>query len=367
MAKTTKTATAKTTPSEKSSAPISVTDFLLDTGKISHGAPIFVLFGGDDFLKHEALVHLRSALISDDEEELSWVRLDTDALKFVQLIQELATVAMFGDRRVIVLEDADKFVTENRESLEKYLENPSTHNQLVLTLKTFPSNTKLAKKVAASGVAIEASPLAERAIPEWITRWSQSRHQIACTRDAAELLVSLAGTDLGMLDQELARLALCINAPEKNARGKKGNTLTVEQVEANAGSWRTRTAFDILDLALAGKTADALRHLGMLLAAGEEPIGILAQLSHSFRKLSAATMVVIETERAGRKTSVSAALKQVGVNPYVATKMEPQLRHLGRARGQQLAAMLLQADLDLKGASRLAPRIILERLLTQLK
>jgi len=56
-------------------------------------------------------------------------------------------------------------------------------------------------------------------------------------------------------------------------------------------------------------------------------------------------------------------LEQVGVKGFFLAKTEKQLRLLGRFRGAKLNALLLQADMDIKGASRLDPRLILEKFL----
>jgi DNA polymerase III delta subunit len=158
----------------------------------------------------------------------------------------------------------------------------------------------------------------------------------------------------GLLDQELAKLSLMVT--DKN----KG--ITTELVEQAVGSWRYRTAFEMLDLALDGKTAAAVRQLDALLLAGEHAVGILAQISASLRKLAAATELILDAERRENKMSVRTALTKAGANNFFLGKMEKQLIHLGRHRGAKLSKWLLQLDLDLKGDSRSDPRLLLEML-----
>ena len=82
--------------------------------------------------------------------------------------------------------------------------------------------------------------------------------------------------------------------------------------------------------------------------------------------MAAATRLILQSEAAGRRTALRPALEQAGVRSFVLHKAEKQLRHLGRQRGEQLYRWLFQADLDLKGASALPPRLILERLIIRL-
>ncbi|MGL4941638.1 MAG: DNA polymerase III subunit delta [Thermoguttaceae bacterium] len=335
-----------------------VTDFLWNTADIPD-ASVVVVAGGDDFLKREALTHLRQRLLQDGDAdaELSWVRLDAATTTYSALRKELSTVAMFGGQRIIVIEDADSFVTKYRTELEDYVDKPAQAGVLVLSVQAFPQTTNLAKKVGASGFVIDAAPIPERDLADWVVKWAKYRHNIVCPHAAAELLVSFVGSELGLLDQELAKLSLSANA-------KDG--ITAALIEECVGSWRVRKAFDVFDLALEGKTVEAIRQLDLLILAGEEPIGILAQISASIRRLGAATWLVIDAERLGSKISVNTAVTQAGVNPYFSKKAELQLMRLGRHRGAKLASLLLEADLNLKGASRLPPRVILERLLVQL-
>jgi DNA polymerase-3 subunit delta len=105
--------------------------------------------------------------------------------------------------------------------------------------------------------------------------------------------------------------------------------------------------------------------LDRLLLAGETPVGLLAQISSSLRRLAAATRLVLQAESAGRRIDLRSALRDIGVNAYYVEKSERQLRRLGRQRGARLYQWLLDADLDLKGSSTLAPRLVLERLIVK--
>ena len=267
-------------------------------------------------------------------------------------------MTMFGDgQRVVVVEDADKFVTEYRGELEDYAAKPSQSSTLILLVGTFPSNTRLHKTVDESGRLIDCSSLGEAAIPRWLAAWALAAHRLNCDSAATELLVDLIGTELGLLDQELAKLALVV---------PKGGKLTAVIVQENVGSWRTRTTWEMLDLALAGNVPEAIRQLDMLMQAGENPVGILAQIAYTLRKFAAATQLILDAEKLGKRLHLPAALEQAGVKRFVIQKSEAQLKRLGRHRGARLYDWLLKADIDFKGGSRIAPRIIIEQLILKI-
>jgi DNA polymerase-3 subunit delta len=165
---------------------------------------------------------------------------------------------------------------------------------------------------------------------------------------------------MGLLDQELAKLAA--------AAGQ--SAITAELVQQLVGGWRAKTAWDMLDAALEGRTKQALVELDRLLLSGEMPIAILGQIAASLRRFAAAARHIEQAEAAGRKTSLRQALEAAGVKPvpFIMNKAEAQLKQLGRQRAGQLLSWLLEADLALKGGSSSPPkaRIVLEQLLVRI-
>ena len=331
-----------------------VTDYLWNPAKFVPKV-ICVLFGSESYLKHFAFQHVRDQTLDNEDAEFSLTRFDGASAQWSQVQKDVSTVAMFGGgKRLVVVEDADSFITKNRDQIEKYLAAPSRENVLLLMPNTFVPTTNLYKKAIDIGLLIDCSPLPEKDIAGWIVRWGKQRHHVVIDVSAAQMLVSLIGAEPGLLDQEIAKLALMVS---------NGETIGSDLVEKAVGSWRTRTTFEMLDLALSGKTAEAIRQLDNLFLAGENPVGILAQISATLRKLASATGIIVDAEKQGRKIGVAPALERVGVNRYFLAKTESQLKMLGRYRGVKLNDWLLQADLDLKGASRLDPRLILETLI----
>jgi DNA polymerase III subunit delta len=374
--------------------PVHAIDYLASPEKHAPG-PVCVVFGADVFLRREALMALRRAVLGDEEGEFCLRSFDGPQADLRDVLDELRTVPMFGGgRRMVVVESADKgrrgkreqkespkqpnqsqaadeseapeqeekgsgFVSRYRAELEQYVAHPSDCGVLVLDLVSFPSNTRLAKAVAASGLTIECSELKEAALAGRLIEWAKRRHALRLDRPAAELLVEMIGLEMGLLDQELAKLAVTVGPKE---------AVSAEVVSKSAGAWRSRTAWDMLDLALDGNLAAALEQFDRLLAAGEHPVAVLAQIAATLRRLAAATRMVLDAEAAGRRVGLQEALRASGVPafPTFLQKAERQLRRLTRHRGSQLYRWLLEADLDLKGDSNMSLRLVLERLLVRL-
>jgi DNA polymerase III subunit delta len=337
--------------------PIAALDYLAHPDK-HPPRPVCAVFGDESFLRRQAILCLRSAVLGGDDGDFSLSTFEGRNTLFRDVHEVLSTVAMFGGgRRLAVVEDADDFVTKYRPQLEDYVARPSRSGVLLLDLESLPSNTRLYKAIAAEGLLIDCAAPTSAKLCKWLAEWSKQHHQVQLPQAAAEMLVELIGPELGLLDQELAKLALMTGDEKK---------ITPEMIGRVVGGWRTKTTWEMLDAALDGNLREAMLQLDRLLASGEQPIGLLGQISASLRRFAAATRLVLQTETAGRRVNLRESLEQAGIRSFVLQKAERQLRQIGRQRGAQIYRWLLQTDLDLKGESSLPPRLVLERLIIRL-
>ncbi len=337
--------------------PATALDYLAKPAKYP-AKPVCAVFGDEAFLRRQTILALRSAVLGGEDADFSLTTFEGRDTLLRDVLEVLSTVAMFGGgSRLAVVENADDFVSRYRQQLEDYVARPSRSGVLVLDLDSLPSNTRLYKLVAAEGLLIDAKSPPPARLTKWLADWAKQHHRAAISPAAADLLVERIGPELGLLDQELAKLALVAGEDRK---------VTPELVGKSVGGWRAKTTWDMLDAAMEGHVADAMLQLDRLLSSGEQPIAILAQISASLRRLAAATRLVLQTEAAGRRPNLRQVLEQAGVKPFVLKKAEQQLRLLGRQRGMRVYRWLLQADLDLKGESTMPPRVILERLIVRL-
>ncbi len=341
------------------SKPVSALDYLARPGKYPTGA-VTVLFGDEGFLKRHALGRLKEQVLAGDDAEFSVTLFDGRTAVLLDVLDALSTRALFGGgQHLVIVEDADEFVSQNRPALEAYVAKPRSGSVLVMDVKLWPSTTRLAKALSASGLQIECKFPPPARLLKWLGSWSQSHHHATLEPSAAEMLLETVEADLGLLDGELAKLA-AVAGPD--------GTITPELVRQSVGGWRAQTAWQMLDEALAGDTRAALVQLDRLLLSGEVPIALLAQISSSLRRFAAATRLIEQAEQARRRITLRDALAGAGIKPFLLGKAEGQLRGLGRGRAGQLYGWLLEADLALKGTSSSPPRArwVLEQLIVRI-
>lgn len=326
------------------------TEFLEEPVKHKIG-PAVVLYGKERFLKLEAVKLVAAAVLGPDSDELGLVRLQGPVTDLKSVVDSLLTVSMWSPRQVVLVEEADDFVSTFRAGLETYFERPAKKSVLILDVKSWPSNTRLAKKIAATGLPLECGELKAAALVGWIGKACRSRHGKKIDRAAAQLIIDLAGTELGLIDQELAKLAAYVgDSPMIDATA----------VEKLVGGWKMETTWKMLDAVRDAQVGTALELLEKLITAGEPPVKLLGGINYVFRPIARA----VELSRQGQRTEE--ALASEGVKPFNVKPVVDYLRRIKRPRAARILDWLLAADLDLKRSSGLSDRVVLERLLLQL-
>lgn len=313
-------------------------------------APVVAIFGEDRWLKGTARRFIERAVLGEDD-EAGPTRLAGKDAEFKNVCDELLTVSMWSPQRLVIVDDADEFVSRNRSDLEKYAKKPAKKSVLVLDVKTWPKTTKLAKLVAETGLGIDCQALNGAELNEWMQSLARDQHGKTFRKDALVLLVALAGADLGLLEQELAKLASFV--------GERAE-ITAEDVRTLVGGWSAETTFAMTSALQSGRIDQALAHLDKLLLAGESTHKILGGINYVYRRLIRAA----EAARTG--SNLAQALRKQGIYPGEISISERYMRSLGRARVDGFSRLLLDAERNLKGSSRVPERLVLEHLLVQL-
>lgn len=316
-------------------------------------APLYAVYGDDPYLRRESLGAITRAVLGAGADDLAVTTFPGDGASLADVMDELHTLPFLSRRRVVVVDPADTFVTAHRRDLEAYAERPSATASLVLVVKTWPATTRLAKLVAQHGLPVECKAPKEAELPDWLAELARQREDATLDREAARLLVELIGPEVGLLVSELAKLAVYVGERKKIRR---------EDVAAIVGAGRVETIWRTLEAATTGRAREALDDLDRLLSSGEHPVGLLAAISASLRKVHHAGAL----RRARRE--LRDACREAGIPPYPGAidLTGRQHAHLGPRRVEALPARLLKADMDLKGDSALAPRVVLESLLLEL-
>ncbi len=312
--------------------------------------PVYALVGDEDFLKRRVRDALIALALGETDPAFAVSNYAGDKLDFSTVRNDLETLPFLSPCRVVVIENADKFVTENRPALEKYVVQPAAAGVLILDVKAFPETTKLAKALP-DGAKISCKAPQSHRLPAWCSDWAKSAHGKAMPRDAAELLVELVGPTMGLLDQEIAKLAVAVG--EKPA-------IDAETVDRLVGRSRSANVFRIMEAVGEGKPAQALAILEELFAEGEDPMAVMGPLTWQLRMLASVGRYLTSGQ------SLDSAIASANVPRYHSEGYAKQARWLGKNRLGKLTEWLVELNHGLKGGNELPPRVQLECLIVKL-
>ena len=323
--------------------------FLDSTAKLN-AAPVYVVCGDEGFLKRQVVEALRAQIVGDADDGFALSRHTGDTASYADVMADVETVPFLAPRRLVIVESADGFVSKYRAHLEKYVAKPSPTGTLVLEVKSWPATTRLAKTLSANDTLV-CKALTGQQLPGWCIRRFKQEHDKVLTQQAARLLIDLVGNELGLLDQELSKLAAYAGA---------GKQVDFEDVDKLVGRSRMADTFKIFEWIAADNSGEALRLVDRLFDEGQDALRILGAFSYELRRLTRA----FRLSQIGQ--SLYSALQEVGYPPFAVARAEQLLRHLGRRRADQLFDWLVEADLGMKGGSALTSRQLLERMVVKL-
>ena len=331
--------------------------------------------GSDEFRLREAYRALRGDLDGDGMLELNTIELPARGATPQLLIEHVSTIPFLASARLVVVEGllsslgAARSVATDWQPLVDALPGlPETNHLMLLEparsreLRAALGRSPLLRSLRAlDGVDFQqfaelrlygsrASRGSGNEVAAWLLARAEQRG-VALESAAAERLSELLGADLWALSGELDKLALY-------ARGRAVGAADVELLTTAA---REEDIFAIVDDAVEGRAAPALRRLQRLLERGTEPPArIQGLIARQLRNLVRATELLeqgADREAIGTATGVT--------HPFPLGKLIDQARSTGRTAAEQGVRAVEAADNAVK-TGRFADALALELLLMTL-
>lgn len=229
-----------------------------NSGSKRTGLLIYVIVGKDQSLVNLRCQKLLDELIEPQQRATCLFKADPAKVSISEVLDELRTAPFLADKRVVVVKDADKFISKNRQLFEKYFDTPCPTSLLILTVSSWPAKTRLAKKLSEVGELISLVQPKAWQLPSVLAKYADETHDKPLSRTAAELLIELAGDNLPRLYSEIDKLALF-------ADGDK--SITPQHVESLVGRNRLFDCFAVINAVTAGDAGQAVARLRNMFAA----------------------------------------------------------------------------------------------------
>lgn len=291
---------------------------------------VCAIIGRDRFFRQSTLQDTLR-ILSSSHDDIGPSRMNGPEAKISDVLDEVRTLSLLGERRIVVVDDADAFISANREILERYCTNPSSDGTLILLCQSMPKNTRLYKIIAKHGTVISCDPPKGRALNAWIVTHALKRYDQHISPAVAQRLRDHLGDDVGRLDSEIAKLTAYVGDRK---------TISAADIDALTGMHREEKVFAVTDAISSGDTATALSQWEQVLATDRAaPARAIAGLAWGIRRLLQAR----RDWEAG--TPIYALSKRMFTDPTV---LEKRLKRLSVGQLEQQLQDMLTADLAIK-------------------
>jgi DNA polymerase-3 subunit delta len=330
---------------------------------------LYILHGDDEFSLSEKLAELRNSLAGDDQAmaELNTSILDGKRTTLGELRHTCDSVPFMATHRLVIVRGLLSHLIPGKRGQEKgsgakqgFLKDlaaylpllPASTRLIFLEDQALKDSHPILKVAHTQGPEQAVVELCELPKQERLAGWTGQRVRRKggrFSRNASELLASLVGRDLRLLDQEIDKLLLYVD----------GREVTVEDVRALVSLAREAEIFDLVDCVGRRETDWAMRVLHRMLEEGAEPLYLLAMLARQVR------ILIQVSELAEQRLPPPEIARRIKQHPFVVKKGLSQAQNF---RPDQLIAAhqcLVDTDWKIK-TGELEPVLALDMLVVSL-
>ena len=319
-------------------------------------SPCYLLSGEEPFLVQTLLQHFREKAVDAAAIDFNYDQFRGEEVDAEEVLLIAQTFPVFSARRLLIVLNADQ-MTDNREALPAYLENPCETTVLVFVAAKPDMRKKIFSALKKKGVVIACPPLYDNEVPQWIAQEGRKRG-LRFSKEALWYLKEHLGNDLFSIQQEIDKLSLHLSAAA-DSPSSGATEISIEAVQQVIADGRSHSIFELVGAVGEKNIKTALRLLTELLAEGERPLFILTMLIRQWR------IMALAKEELDAGKAESAAAKKVPMPPRLLPPFFQQLKRWQGREIQKAFDLSLAADSQLKGG-RQSASFVLEALILDL-
>ncbi|MFU8861549.1 MAG: DNA polymerase III subunit delta [Cyclonatronaceae bacterium] len=331
--------------------------------KSARPKPVYYLAGEEAFF----IERLQTSAISRVSPDLKDFNLDilygqdTNLQKVVGICR---SYPMMAEMRIVILREFHslfkKEVTggdqevpgSNYDELIPYLEQPNPTTLLVITDGKAPAgNTRLGKLIKNSehvGLYV-FDQVPHDQVPDWVTQWVNVNYQRQIEPVAAELMYHFVGSDLQLLSTELDKVC---------TYKKTDAPINEEDVRSVIGVYRPYTVIELKKALISKKKSESLFIAEQMLHKSQSDAGEVIRTIGFFYSVFSN---IWQLQRLSQKgLGRDQIMKEMGLrSTYHYNGLASDARAFGPAELPAIFEALLDADMAIKGYSKLDPETVL--------
>jgi DNA polymerase-3 subunit delta len=308
--------------------------------------PVYLITGADRPKIQRALKRLRDRIGEDAVELLS--AHEASGEDAVAASNSMGLLG--GGRRLVVVEDVDRWKAADVKALTSYLASPAPDTVLALVAAEVKKDSALAKACAKAGDVL-VYDVVKRRLPEWVAKQFAERG-VDVDGEAARLLVEIVGEDPEELATEV----------DKIATWAAGEPVGVREVELLAAGCAEVPGYELTDAWGRRDLSAALTACQTLLERSGDPV------SRTVPSLIGLLVAHVGRVRdcqllADEGLSAREAASRLKRHPFYVEKLYAQARNYGPDELRAAVVRLAELDHAVKGGSRLSVDLELDRAL----
>jgi DNA polymerase-3 subunit delta len=291
---------------------------------------VVVLTGEENYLKTHFLQQLKTAIAEKSGGDVETLHYDGERATLSDVFDEMRSFGLMQQHKVVIVDDADGFITKHREALERYAEEPVDIGTLVLRPSKWNKTWRLHKAAEKVGKVVECEPLGPAEAERFIVKHVQDKFGVKMTPSAAGLLIESVGTDLCRLESEAGKLAASIG---------EGAAIDTPQVEKLVGRASEEDAWAIQEAMLSGDAGRSIAKVNELVELARQPKELVFYfVGDLVRKLHHAAVMV------SQKVNDFVICKELRIWGDRQKPFMNAARKLGVSRAATLLAKLVELD-----------------------
>lgn len=307
---------------------------------------VYLLTGGDRPKIRRALERLRARFGAESVETLS-----AETASGEDAVAACNSLGLFSGAggRLVVVENVERWKKEDEDALGRYLADPVAGAVLALVAGGELKGSALPALCAKAGEVLAFDVPRPRDLPSWV-RAQFERLGVPADAEAARALVEIVGEDATALAAEI----------EKLATWAVGDAIGRREVELLAVPAHEASAWAVMDAWGARDAAATLAACQAELEQGADPFAVTMRLS------SQVALVRQAQRLADEGLGVRDIAKRLRKHEFRVRKALGHAENYSRDELDGAVVRLAELDAALKGASRLAGELELERALIDL-
>ena len=240
------------------------------------------LHGDDEYRKSEAAKALLERYVDPATRDFNLDILNGPELTTERLASVIATPPMMAEWRVVLVREAEALAAspKSRGVVLDAAKNPPAGLVLILQA-TVPakSKAKFYTELARMATAAQFKQVPADEAPGWLVSWAQEALGIEVEIQAARALASAVGTDLGLLTNEVKKLATMVG---------DGAAVDMAAVEKCGLQLPKQDRWAWFDLVGNRQIPEAAHGLALLFEQGENPVGLVIGLTTQMLRIGVA-------------------------------------------------------------------------------